>query len=83
MCPMAQSVPPVKKGLQCCHVSRGTVHTTRQERASVLPRARGTKPVTQQERAPESPRASWLQACPLRRKDLVSPRDRDTKTTAR
>jgi hypothetical protein len=44
---------------------------------------RGIEPITQQERTPESPCASRLQARPLRRKALTSPRDRDTRTTVR
>jgi hypothetical protein len=38
ICPMAQSAPPARKGLWCRHVPRGTVSTTRMERAPVLPR---------------------------------------------
>jgi hypothetical protein len=64
-CPVAQSMPPARRGLRCCHVPRGT------------------KPVTRRGKVPESPRVSWLQARPLRRKALASPRDRGTRTTAR
>jgi hypothetical protein len=74
-CPMAQSMPPVRKGLQCHYVPRGTVHANHQERALVLPHARGTEPITRQERAPESPCASRLQTRPLRKKALASPHD--------
>jgi hypothetical protein len=35
-CPMAQSAPPTRKGLLCCHVPRGTEPVTRQERAPEL-----------------------------------------------
>jgi hypothetical protein len=43
---------------------------------------RGIEPITRQEKAPESPHASWLQARPLHRKALASPRDRGLGTTA-
>jgi hypothetical protein len=36
MCSVAQSTPPVRRGLWCHNVSRGIKHTTRQERAPEL-----------------------------------------------
>jgi hypothetical protein len=62
-CLEAPCASPARRGLQCCHVPRGT------------------EPVTRQEKAPESPRGSWIQARPLRRKALASPRARGTRTT--
>jgi hypothetical protein len=38
-CPMAQSTLPIRKGLRCRHMPRGTVRATCQGRAPVLPRA--------------------------------------------
>jgi hypothetical protein len=38
MCPEAQSMPPARRGLRCCHVSRGIECATRHEGALMSPR---------------------------------------------
>jgi hypothetical protein len=82
-CPLALGTPPVRRGLRCHHVTHDSKPTSRYEglRRHHVPHA--IEPATQQRRAPESPRVSRLQTHPLRRKALMSPHVRGTRTTSR
>jgi hypothetical protein len=71
-----------KRALVSSCASRHREHHSHGEGSRCCHVTRGTEPVTRQEKAPESPRASWLQARPLRKEALASPRGRGTRSTA-
>jgi hypothetical protein len=81
--PLAPSTPPVRKGLRCHHVTRDSKPASRYEGLQHHHVPRGTELATRQRRAPKSSRISRLQTHPLRRKALMSPHVRGTRTTAR
>jgi hypothetical protein len=80
-CLVALGTPPVRGGLRCRHVSRGSKLAFRYGGLWRHHVSHGIGPTTRQGRALESPRVSRLQTRPLREKALASPHVRGIRTT--
>jgi hypothetical protein len=60
MCPVAHSSPPIRRGLRCRHVPRGTKTTTRQ--GFGIDTCHVSRPVSWCGRAPRPPHVQWALA---------------------